>query len=438
MTDIEKELRYYRRRVEDLGKRLIASEDNRRQAQIEADRASRSLALLREAHELVDIEGSQKAFSKRCLQKIASISLSDGVAVLRLSDNGQTLEPEICFGLLDGAMATLPLTEPPAAYAFYNDRYRNSPLLKAVAEQTGFRHFAWAWNARRGRGLLAMRRFLSGPHRPFSDADRGVTESALTIFDEVSRRRQMHESLIAAKIAAENANLAKSRFLAMMSHELRTPLNAVLGFSDMIRSDLTPPPHNPQTSQYAEMIHSSGTQLLQIITDILDVAQLGGDDLELRESRVRIDELVNRCAEQVRPRAGEKAIDINVDITTSRTYLLVDEKRINQAVTNVLDNALKFTRRGGSVRLAVSGCNGSGLHIHIADTGQGMTQADIARAFEPFGLLDSEPSRTPNGVGLGLPLSRIFVERHGGALTVDSEPDQGTRVCITIPSDRVL
>lgn len=438
MTEMEQELRYYRRRVEDLGRRLIAAEDSRRTAQIEADKATRSLALLRESHELVDNTDTQESFYFRCLQTIASISLSDGAAVLEVGDHPDDLMPLVCCGLLDGAVSKVRLIKPAPTYEFYNDRYRDSPVLTTIAEQTGFRNFAWAWNARRGRALLVMRRFLNGPYRPFSDADQEIIESALTIFDEVSRRRQVQETLIAAKIAAENANLAKSRFLAMMSHELRTPLNAVLGFSDMIRSDLTAPPYNPQARHYAELIHSSGTQLLRIITDILDIAQLADEHVELRESRVRIDELIYRCAERVRNRADDKSIALDVHISTSRTYLLVDEKRINQAVTNVLDNALKFTDRGGSVRLAVSGCNGSGIHIEVEDTGMGMSPDDIARAFEPFGQVDNGPSRKLDGVGLGLPLSRAFVERHGGALTIDSAPDQGTRVCISIPSDRVL
>jgi signal transduction histidine kinase len=438
MTDGDEELRYYRRRVEELGRRLLAAEEHRRYAQIEADKATRSLSLLRDSHELIDTADSLDAFYHLCLQKICSITMSDSAAIFETGEDAGLLVPLTCCGLLEGALTSMPVSPPLQAFEVYNDRQRESCVLSAVAQQTGYRHFAWAWDERRGRGLLVMRKFLGGPHRPFSFADQGILQAALAIFDEVCRRKQAQEALFAAKIAAEDASLAKSRFLAMMSHELRTPLNAVLGFSEMIKAETGQPHRDTPVGEYAEMIHSSGTQLLRIISDILDISQLETDRFELRETRVRLADLIRRCTEPVRLRAAEKGIAFDVDIASSRQFLIVDEKRINQAVGNILDNAVKFTGQGGAVRVSVSGSNGCGLSIEIADTGLGMTADDIARAFEPFGQVDGRLARKSDGIGLGLPLSRIFVERHGGAITIDSAPDEGTRVRITLPSDRLL
>lgn len=445
MASVE-ELQYYRRRVEELGKRLLAAEEHRRHAQIEADKATRSLSLLRDSHELIDTAEMQEDFYRLCLQKICSISMSDSAAILEIGEDGAVLVPIGCCGVLDGTLSAVPLSEPPQSFEVYNDRQRGSILLATLAAQTGFRHFAWTWDTRRGRGLLVMRKFLSGPHCPYSYADQEILQAALAIFDEVSRRKQAQDALLQAKAAAEGANRAKSRFLAMMSHELRTPLNAVLGFSDMIKTELGGPPYKTpvdrkvgeQVGEFAGLIHDSGSQLLRIISDILDISQLETDHFELRETRVRLADLLHRCTGSVLTRAEQKGIAVDVEIATSRKYLLVDEKRIAQAVTNIVDNAVKFTECGGRVRVTVSGCNGAGLHIEIADTGIGMTPDDIARALEPFGQVDGSLSRKSDGVGLGLPLSRIFVERHGGALSIESVPDEGTTVKITIPADRLL
>lgn len=438
MTDHDEELQYYRRRVEELGKRLLIAEEHRRHAQIEADRANNSLSLLRDSHELIDTAETPEEFCRLCLQSICAITMSDSAAILEADEAAGLLVPISCYGVLENVLSAIPLRDPPQAFDFYNDRQRGSTVLAGVAAQTGYRHFAWAWDGRRGRALLVMRKLVSGPHRPYAFTDKEIMQAALTIFEEVSRRKQAQDALFQAKVAAEDASLAKSRFLAMMSHELRTPLNAVLGFSDMIRTELGVPPQNTQVGEFAGLIHDSGTRLLRIISDILDIAQLETDRFELRETRVRLADLLDRCVGQVRSRADEKGIAVEFKIATSRQYLVVDEKRIGQAVTNILENAVKFTERGGRVRVTVSGQNGAGLHIEIADTGMGMTSNDIVRALEPFGQVDGSLSRKSDGVGLGLPLSRIFVERHGGALTIDSVPDEGTTVKIAIPSDRLL
>jgi signal transduction histidine kinase len=241
----------------------------------------------------------------------------------------------------------------------------------------------------------------------------------------------------AGQRAAEVANRAKSDFLANTSHELRTPLNAILGFSEMMREAILGPLDERYRS-YAADIHGAGQHLLHIISDILDLSKVEVGRLELNEETIDVSQVVASCAGMVRERAVHAGIDLEIALDRKLPLVCADRLRLQQGLLNLVSNAVKFTARGGRVRVQASAPEGQGCTITVSDTGIGMRPEDISVALEPFRQVDSSHSRRFEGTGLGLPLSSKLVALHGGALTIESELGQGTTVRVTLPEERVL
>ncbi|MFZ0692919.1 MAG: histidine kinase dimerization/phospho-acceptor domain-containing protein, partial [Alphaproteobacteria bacterium] len=194
-------------------------------------------------------------------------------------------------------------------------------------------------------------------------------------------------SLSSAKEQAEIANRAKSEFLANMSHELRTPLNAIIGFSEIMKDELSGPINNPYYREYVRDIHASANHLLEVINDILDVSKVEAGKIELQESPVEIDSTVQAAVRLVIERAREA--DIRVDVTLPQTLprLYADVRRVKQMMLNLLSNAVKFTPAGGSVKVDAH-ADDTGLSISVADTGIGIAEDKIALVFTPFAQVD--------------------------------------------------
>jgi PAS domain S-box-containing protein len=278
--------------------------------------------------------------------------------------------------------------------------------------------------------------FISVSGKPIFDTERKFLGYRGTVRD-ITREMGSERTLRAAKSAAEAANLAKSQFLANMSHELRTPLNAILGFSEMLGEGLAGP-LQPQQQEYSQLIHQSGRHLLSVINEILDLARVDAGKLELREEeRVDPRQVVESCIRLVNARMHSDIPCLAVDIEGEVPELTVDSTRLTQILLNLLSNAVKFTPREGTVSVALRRRGDGGAEFEVADTGIGMTAAEVEVALEPFGQIDSAHSRMHEGTGLGLPLSRRLVELHGGTLTVHSEKDRGTTVTVTLPPSRV-
>jgi two-component system, cell cycle sensor histidine kinase PleC len=248
----------------------------------------------------------------------------------------------------------------------------------------------------------------------------------------VSRSRTEH-ALRAAAMEQALASRAKSEFLANMSHELRTPLNAIIGFSDLI--GLQPSASAAKTSEYAGLVNRAGKHLLNIISDILDVAKIESGTFELDLERHSLREIVLAGASFVEPRIAEKRQVLVLEMPETLPMVMADARRLKQIVINLLSNAHKFTPELGRIVVTAAESAGESVTVTVRDSGIGMTPDQIAVALKPFGQIHTGRSRAHQGTGLGLPIAKALVEQHGGAFTVESAEGAGTNISFTIPLD---
>jgi signal transduction histidine kinase len=250
----------------------------------------------------------------------------------------------------------------------------------------------------------------------------------------VERKRIEHQ-LIEEKERAELASRAKSQFLATMSHELRTPLNAIIGFSELLGSDLAIAERN--RVEYAKDIRDSGSHLLRIINDILDLSKIEAGKLTLDLESVAMDEVLESCRRLVAERAAEAALELAVECPPGLPPVQGDLCKVKQIVLNLVSNAVKFTPAGGRVVLSAT-MIGDVLAVAVEDSGIGIAEDDIPTALAPFGQVDSSLARKYAGTGLGLSLTKSLVELHGGTFQLSSRPGEGTTVRFTLPLADVI
>lgn len=241
--------------------------------------------------------------------------------------------------------------------------------------------------------------------------------------------------LKAAKELAESAERTKTSFFNNMSHELRTPLNAILGMSEGLAEQVYGS-LNPQQLRCSQVINSSGTHLLGLIDDILDLAKMEAGKLELDCALTNVSQLCAASILFIEPQALKKQIQVAVNIAAELPDLVIDERRIRQVLINLLSNAVKFTPEHGRIDLEivhVVTAQDDWIQLTVIDTGIGIAAADLDRLFQPFVQIDSALSRTAQGTGLGLNLVRELVELHGGRVSVTSEIGVGSRFTVDLP-----
>jgi PAS domain S-box-containing protein len=253
---------------------------------------------------------------------------------------------------------------------------------------------------------------------------------------DVTEKFEQERALRTALRQAEIANKMKAAFLAAMSHELKTPLNAVLGFSEIIRDEVLGPVGHDMYRDYAGDIHKSGTRLLSVINDVLDVSRLEGGLLTLDARPENILDVVEGAIKQARAITHDGR-RIEIDVPADMPSLLVDPRRLSQAIGNILANALKFTPESGQVRFTAQIAADGTVLLLVEDTGIGMEPETVAAALEPFRQLDASLARRFEGAGLGLSIAKALAELHGGALGVQSAVGEGTTVTITLPASRL-
>jgi len=236
---------------------------------------------------------------------------------------------------------------------------------------------------------------------------------------------------------AEEASKAKSNFLATFSHELRTPLNAIIGFSELMTREVFGPVGSSHYKEYANDINSSGTHLLGLVDDILDLSstEAGADDLV--NQTVNICDLVTETLSLLKIQAGHKKITMKLEQAVAVPLLRADERKIKQVLINLVTNAIKFNKEKGSVSINVH-ADETGLYVDVLDTGIGIAEGDIPKVLSRFGQADSAKRSENAGVGIGLPLSEVLVRQHGGELKVTSKLGEGTCVGIWFAPDRMV
>ncbi|MCF8467348.1 MAG: PAS domain S-box protein [Sneathiella sp.] len=268
---------------------------------------------------------------------------------------------------------------------------------------------------------------------PLLYGDRRVLQ---LVIRDISAQIQIEEFLKHAKDEAEYAAQLKGKFLANMSHELRTPLNAVIGFSEVIISQIFGPVGSPKYLEYAHDINASGHHLLDLINDILDFSKIEAGEQKINEEDVEIDVLVNECIRLTQQRAIENDINIKLEFDPFLPQIFADRRMIKQIIINLLSNAVKFTPNGGRIVASVKMLEEDGMKISVSDNGIGIREDDIVKAMTPFVQVDSEKSRKYHGTGLGLPLSKNLAELHEGRLELQSKYGEGTVVSLILPKTR--
>jgi signal transduction histidine kinase len=221
-----------------------------------------------------------------------------------------------------------------------------------------------------------------------------------------------------------------------MSHELRTPLNAIIGFSALLERQ-HPGPLNDKQRQFVADIHSSGLQLLEVISNVLDLSRLQVGSLQLNEEEVEVGEAVESCLALFRDRLAAAGLTLTADVPPGLPRLRGDPQRLQQILLNLLSNAIKFTGSGGSVAVAAA-LDGGELLLTVSDNGIGMTPAQVEVALQPFRQVDASLGRRYTGTGLGLSLTQMLTQLHGGRLEVRSTPGTGTTVSVRFPAERVV
>jgi two-component system cell cycle sensor histidine kinase PleC len=259
----------------------------------------------------------------------------------------------------------------------------------------------------------------------------------VVVLRDVSAQIAAENELMRRKEEAELANRAKTEFLANISHELRTPLNAIIGFSDLMQREMLGPLGNEQYASYISDIHQSGSHLHDVINDILDLSKIEAGQMELHETQVDVKRAIERCIRVVATRADDSGLTLNTDLPDTLPFITADERKLKQILINLISNAVKFTEAGGSITIEARSGSDEGVIIRVIDTGIGIAKDDIPKVLRAFEQVDSSLSRTHEGTGLGLPLTKSLVELHDGTLELDSEIGVGTTVSVRLPAARL-
>jgi two-component system cell cycle sensor histidine kinase PleC len=250
---------------------------------------------------------------------------------------------------------------------------------------------------------------------------------------------QAREGELSRALKAETrANAAKSDFLALMSHELRTPLIAIIGFSEVLGTEMLGPLGHPRYREYANDVHGAGKHLLALINDILDLSKAAAGKFELACEEIAPTDVVTECLSLTRGKAHEGGLRLTSDMAPGLPNLMVDRLRFKQALLNLCSNAIKFTPPGGSVHVGAHQAEDDSFVLTVRDSGIGMSPEQIPVALEPFRQVASPFARNAEGTGLGLALVKSLIECHDGRLEIESTLKKGTTVRLILPPTRTV
>ena len=256
----------------------------------------------------------------------------------------------------------------------------------------------------------------------------------VAVLRDITEHKIREAALGAARAEAEEAEAAKSRFLATMSHELRTPLNAIIGFSEMIAHEKELGLDAQRRAEYAKLIHDSGQHLLSVVNGILDMSKMESGTFEIASEPFRPREAILGCCDLMALKARESGVDLTIKAADDLPGMIGDQRALKQILINLLSNALKFTERGGSVVVSAV-ADRDNLVLKVADTGVGIGSDDLARIGDPFFQSGKTYQRRHEGTGLGLSIVKGLVALYKGTMDIKSRVDEGTTIVIKLPLD---
>jgi signal transduction histidine kinase/putative methionine-R-sulfoxide reductase with GAF domain len=340
-----------------------------------------------------------------------------------------------------GLLSVIPLTrETGAGVAILERRVAHFPdvlgdpdvpsIVRRNAEKAGFRSIVFApmfWEGK-GIGTISLGRNVAGP---FTEKQIALLKTFADQAVIAIQNARLFREIQQKSAQLEVANKHKSEFLANMSHELRTPLNAIIGFSEVL-SDRMFGELNEKQADYMKDIHESGKHLLSLINDILDLSKIEAGRMDLELSTFDLPSALSNAMTLVRERAQRHAIQLSLDVDPRLGSFEADERKFKQIVLNLLSNAVKFTPDGGRVAVSAKPLDEQ-VEIQVRDTGIGIAPEDHAAVFEEFKQVGRDYTRKAEGTGLGLALTRRFVELHGGQVRLDSALGKGSTFTITLP-----
>jgi hypothetical protein len=256
-------------------------------------------------------------------------------------------------------------------------------------------------------------------------------KTLLALCVDTTERKLTEKLLIEAKMLAENASSSKSEFLANISHELRTPLNIVIGYSDVLLSEVSGE-LNEKQMKYSTSIKDAGSSLLEIVNSLIYVAEIEGGSRELNIIKFNLQSIVSDLEKLFRSIASNNNVNIQFDVGINIDYVLADESKFKTILHHLIGNAIKFNKEDGFVKV-IFDKDGDALRIQVIDSGIGIPDDKQDELFDPFVQLDWSHARRYNGVGIGLSLVKGLVEMHGGKISLVSKIGEGTNVTFTIP-----
>jgi signal transduction histidine kinase len=383
---------------------------------------------------------------EKILQSCKHLFAADSLCLLLVGDDAQ-LHLGAALDMEGDELATLfprPLHQSTTEQAIrerrvlhYSDAQAAIDLpegTRAIIQRMGTRSFVIAPMLWEGRGIGSIL-VTRAEVRPYTDKEIGLLK---TFADQagiaIQNARLFHEIQDKSR-QLEVANRHKSEFLANMSHELRTPLNAIIGFSEVLSEQMFGDVNEKQM-EYLQDIHSSGQHLLTLINDVLDLSKIEAGRMELDLSCFDMGLLLENSLTLVRERAQRHGLAVALEVGDGLAEWVADARKVKQVVVNLLTNAVKFTPTGGSVTVRARRADAGDrarAEISVTDTGVGIAVEEQALVFEEFRQASGDYLRKAEGTGLGLSLSKRFVELHGGALAVASQPGQGSTFTVTLP-----